>query len=57
VVPLATRRNRIKRLIREAVRGSAFFEAEKVYTFKVRKFPEDLNLALVRKEIDELKNK
>ena len=55
VVRLATQRNRIKRLIREAVRGDTFFKGEKIYTFKVRKFHKELDLALVLKEINALK--
>ena len=55
VVKLATKRNRVKRLIREAVRGDGFFEKEMVYRFKVKKFPEILDLGSVQKTINDLK--
>ena len=55
VLPLATRRNRMKRLIREAVRGDVFFDSQKVYTFKVRSAPKILNLGIVQKVVNELK--
>ena len=52
VVRLATERNRIKRLIREAVRLDPGFKAEgKVFYFSVRKRPARPNLEDVRKEL------
>jgi len=56
VVSRATARNRVKRLIREAVRGDVFFEANKIYAFKVRSVPKNLDLRAVQKTIDRLKN-
>ena len=56
VLPLATRRNRMKRLIREAIRGDVFFDRQKIYTFKVRRVPKILDLATVQKAINELKH-
>jgi len=57
IVPLATRRNRIKRLIREAVRKEAFFgDAGKVYLFRVLRAPaEKLDLWDVKKLIVSLR--
>ena len=55
VVGLVTGRNRIKRLIREATRRENWVnDTGKVYTFRVHKFPEKLNLDEVKKTITEL---
>jgi RNase P protein component len=55
IVRLATRRNRIRRLIREAVRMETFFKsAGKIYSFRVMKFPEAPRLWEVKKLIGEL---
>ncbi|MBI2095399.1 MAG: ribonuclease P protein component [Candidatus Omnitrophica bacterium] len=52
VVRLATERNRIKRLIREAVRlDPGFGTGGKVFYFSVRKKPARPNLEDVRKEL------
>ena len=57
VVPLATRRNRIKRLIREVVRKEAFFgDGGKVYSFRVFRPPaESLDLWEVKKVVESLR--
>ncbi len=56
VVPLATRRNRLKRLLREAVRGDAYFgNNTKVYYFRIHRWPGDLGLADVKEKIKKLK--
>ena len=44
IVSLATRRNRLKRLIREVFRQEAFFDQDKVYQFRVIRNPGDLGL-------------
>jgi RNase P protein component len=50
---LAVRRNRLKRLVREAVRGVAYFEAgSKQFHFHVRAMPQELTLAAVRKAVE-----
>ena len=55
IVPLATQRNRIKRLIREAVRQDAFCKREKLFTFKVLSPAEGMKLEAVKKMIESLK--
>lgn len=53
VVPLAVKRNRLKRLIREAVRQEAFFKGseDRVYWFRVFKAPQVLDLNGVKQTI------
>ena len=52
VVPLATRRNRIKRLIREALRlNNFFFDSAAKPIIKVQSFPEHLNLKQVEQAL------
>jgi len=55
VVRFATRRNRIRRLIKEAVRRDPFFRAEAEYFFKVRRAPESPDLRTVEEAIREAK--
>ena len=59
VVNLATRRNRIKRLIREAVRKSALDPGpDKIFTWQVVKLPPDnLGLQSVVQTLKELADK
>ena len=53
VVPLATRRNRIKRLIREVTRKDAAFGAAKIYSFRVLSAPaENLTLREVQTAVE-----
>lgn len=53
VVPLATQRNRIKRLIREVVRQESFLkDPNKFYFFKVIRRKSGLDLKATLKEID-----
>ena len=55
VVPLATRRNRLKRLIREAVRADDYFQKrDKVYYFRIREWPGEIRLNDVKKMIARL---
>ncbi|MBI3315751.1 MAG: ribonuclease P protein component [Candidatus Omnitrophica bacterium] len=56
VVRLATRRNRLKRLVREAVRHGGYVEPSgKVYWFRVRgAVPERLSLNVVASQIKSL---
>lgn len=55
-VPLAVHRNRLKRLIREAVRGDDFFrDPGKCFAFRARGFPDDAGLGPVKQMISELK--
>ena len=52
IVPLAVKRNRIKRLIREVVRNHSFFkDKSKTYFFRVLGIPEKPNLSEVEREI------
>jgi|GEM_PF-2875661 len=44
IVRLATRRNRLKRLLREAFRKESRLEPEKAYLFRVMQNPGDLGL-------------
>ena len=56
VVPLSTRRNRIRRLIREAVRQDPFFStAGTFYEFKVTAAPSDPKLADVKLVLQKIK--
>ena len=55
-VPLAVKRNRLKRLIREAVRGDDFFKAPgQVYVLRAGAFPGPVKLDAVKRTIAELK--
>ena len=54
VARLATRRNRLRRLIQEAVRLERSVSREKLYVFKALKDPGDVGLAEVSRKIDEL---
>lgn len=55
VIPLAARRNRIRRLLREAVRLDAWFKKTNVYKFRVGRLPKELNLKIVQTEFEKLK--
>ena len=44
IVRLAVRRNRIKRVLREALRSKPFLKENKVYVFKVFRSPEKVSL-------------
>ena len=55
IVPLAVSRNRLRRLIREAVRADAYFEGEKSFTFKVLSSAPGLKLGDVKRVIEDLK--
>ena len=55
-VSLATKRNRLRRLVREAVRVDDYFKrANKVYYFRVHRWPGDLALQDVIEKIKEIK--
>ena len=55
IVPLATKRNRLKRLIREAVRADDYFKKhDKVYYFRIREWPGEIRLSDVKKMIARL---
>ena len=55
VVPLATQRNRLKRLIRETVRLDRYFDKQPgVYHFRVGRFPGPLGLEEVRRVVHQL---
>ena len=56
VVRLATKRNRLKRLLRESLRTSAL-DPEKSYIFKVETFPGELKQPEVRITVGNLLNK
>lgn len=51
IVHLATRRNRIKRLLREVYRKEDLFEPGKIYEFRVIRQPEYLDLKEVKKSV------
>lgn len=53
-VKLAVARNRIKRVLREAVRRDVFFERDGIYRLRVHEFPRKLNLALAQKVLEAL---
>ena len=54
IVRLAVARNRLKRLIREAVRADDFFQAPKIFFVRIIKKPETLNLSLVKQMLNNL---
>ena len=54
IVRLATQRNRIKRLIREAWRQEKHLDSKRIYFFRVKHNPGNLNLKKVQKEINQL---
>ena len=54
VVRLAVHRNRIRRVLREALRNKPFFEENKTYLFKVLRSPEGVNLESARVAVHEL---
>ena len=57
VVPLATQRNRLKRLIRETVRQDGLFKKQPgVYHFRVGRFPGPLGLDQVRRVVQLLQS-
>ena len=53
IVRLAVRRNRIRRVLREALRDRLLVE-EKVYLFKVLRSPENVDLESARQAIHEI---
>ena len=53
-VKLAVTRNRVKRVLREAVRSDPFFGTGKVYRLKVNELPKDLDLAAARRTLEML---
>lgn len=56
LVPLSTRRNRIRRLIREAARQDPFFlAAGALYEFKVTSAPRDPGLEKVKAVLENIK--
>lgn len=54
IVRLAVRRNRIKRVLREALRNKSYFKENKVYIFKVLRWPDKINLENARDAVHEL---
>jgi ribonuclease P protein component len=52
IVRLAVRRNRVKRLIREATRKDGAFAGPKLYSFRVHSLPERLTLPEVRAAVE-----
>ena len=53
-VKLAVTRNRLKRLLREAVRRDPFFGRVSVYRLKVHQLPEKLDLAAAQRTLEAL---
>lgn len=56
VVRLAVRRNRIRRVLREALRQEPFTPS-KTHIFKVFRSPEEVDLHIARKAVHELLHK
>lgn len=55
VIPLATQRNRIKRLIREVIRKKPVLKnPDKIYCFKVMRKKEDIDFRAASEAIDSL---
>jgi ribonuclease P protein component len=57
IVRLATERNRLKRLLREAIRGEAHFLAPGIHLIKVTVRPVSANLAVTKTELAEALNR
>ena len=53
-VKLAVKRNRIKRVLREAVRLDPFFDKTKIYRLKVNQMPVKIDLKEARKALSSL---
>ena len=53
IVRHAVKRNRIRRVLREAFRGRDFGMG-KTHVFKVTRFPESVDLAMAKKALNEL---
>ena len=53
-VKLAVTRNRIKRVLREAVRRDPFFERAGIYRLQVRQLPQKVDLSSARAILEEL---
>lgn len=53
VAPLAVRRNRLKRLIREALRKKVRPEKGALYRIRIDRYPADLNYAQVERALVE----
>ena len=53
-VKLAVTRNRLKRILREAIRRDPFFMDDKIYLLKVRRLPQTMDLHAVRRTLEAL---
>jgi ribonuclease P protein component len=54
IVKRAVARNRVRRVLREALRQDPFFQGEKVYILKVLHLPESVDLETAKKSIEAL---
>ena len=54
IVKQAVRRNRLKRVLREALRNAPFLTARKLHRFKVLRAPERVDLRMAREAVGEL---
>jgi ribonuclease P protein component len=54
VVKQAVRRNRIKRVLREALKEERILERDKTHVFKVLRSPEGVNLQMAKQAVREL---
>jgi len=52
IVKRAVARNRVRRVLREAVRLDPFFREEKVYILKVLRLPKTVDLPMAKKAIE-----
>lgn len=53
-VKLAVHRNRLKRVLREAVRRDPYFTTEQVFRLKVHESPKNIDLKLAQKTLETL---
>jgi ribonuclease P protein component len=53
-VKLAVRRNRLKRVLREAVRRDPFFNQERTYRLQVHEWPQNVDLKSAQKTLGAL---
>ena len=54
VVKLAVNRNRLKRVLREAVKLDSFFAKDRSYRLRVKQMPRTVDLKSARKGLEEL---
>ena len=54
IVKQAVRRNRLRRVLREALRGRSILDGNKRLVFRVLRAPEDVGLGMAKEAVQEL---